>query len=316
MTRDWKEQLRTFQKAQDQEQLRALFESDQFRAVVEKLSLPKTDEERQMVDDCYYHLMKEACAERKTEAALDYAKKIAQSSYSSRARRSLVQERLTLLRHEPPEYETAPIERFAPGLVHIDTFSPIPVLGRYGTRGRKGTLNDLIRLLKKAPQELDNREERTRPLTINRIGYTLFKVLHSCNLLHQIDLILPIPADAERYSIRGYNQQGEIARVLSAYSAIPMHTSLLQKIRLTRSIHTLSSAAERESELAGSMNVPEDKRFLLERLVVLLIDDVVTYGTHFKEARKTLLEAGAQHVFAAAVAAACEYTQLDLQVFP
>jgi predicted amidophosphoribosyltransferase len=191
--------------------------------------------------------------------------------------------------------------------VHIDTLSPIPVLGRYGTRGHKGTLNDLIHLLKKAPEELDSREERTHPLTMNRIGHSLFEVLHSCNFLHQVDLILPIPADAERYSTRGYSQQGEIARTLSAYSAIPMYTNVLRKIRPTRSIHTLSSVAERESELVGSMSVPPDKRFLLETQVVLLIDDVVTYGTHFKEARKVLLEAGVQRVFAAAVAAACEY---------
>ena len=126
------------------------------------------------------------------------------------------------------------------------------------------------------------------PLTINMVGYKLFELLHYCNFLQQVDLILPIPADAERYSIRGYNQQGEIARALCAYSSIPMYSNILQKIRTTRSIHTLSSTNQRRSELAGSMNVPQDKFYLVETKVVLLIDDVVTYGTHFKEARNVL----------------------------
>lgn len=302
--------MHTFQKTLDQEQIHALFEADQFRAVVERIPQPSTDEERKMVDHCFYQLMKEACAARKTEEACYYAKKIVQSPHISRARRTLTQERLTLLRRDPPAYEGAPVVPFAPGLVHIDSFSSIPVLGRYRAIGPKGPLNDLIRLLKKAPQELDSREERTRPLTINWVGYTLFETLHSCKILPQVDLILPIPADPERFSIRGYNQQGEIARALSAYSAIPMYTNLLQKTRLTRSIHTLSSTAERESELAGSMKVLQDKRYLLEKQIVLLIDDVVTYGTTFKEARKEVLKAGAQRVFVAAVAAGCQYTLL------
>ncbi len=222
--------------------------------------------------------------------------------------RSLAQERLNILRRELPSYDNAPLVHFEPGFLNVDNILHIPVLGMYGIRGLKGTLNDLIHLLKKAPEELDSREERTRPLTINMIGYKLFKLLHYCKFLHQVDLILPIPADAERYSTRGYNQQGEIARALSAYSSIPMYTNVLQKIRPTRSIHTLSSAIERESELAGSMNVPQDKLYLVEVKVVLLIDDVVTYGTHFKEARKVLLEAGAQSVLASAVAAARKYT--------
>lgn len=311
MTRDWKEKLRTHQKMQDQEQIRALFESGQFRAVVERLPQPSTDEECEMVDQCFYQLMKETCSTRETEEACYYAKKIVQSSHSSHTRRSLAQKRLDLLRSEPPVYEGAPVVPFVPGLVHIDTLSPIPVLGRYGSWGHKGTLNDLISLLKKAPEELDSREKRTRPLTINLVGYTLFDVLHSCEILPQIDLILPIPADAERFSTRGYNQQGEIAKVLSAYSAIPIDTNLLQKIRSTPSIHTLSSKAERESELRGSMSVSQNKRYLLEEQTVLLIDDVVTYGTTFKEARRMLFKAGVQHVFAAAVAAGCEYIQFS-----
>lgn len=108
MTRDWKEQLHTFQKTQDQEQIRTLFEAGKFKAVVEKLSQPKTDEEREMVDRCFYSLMKEACAAHKTEEACYYAQKIVQSSHSSRTTRSLVQERLTLLRRDPPSMREFP----------------------------------------------------------------------------------------------------------------------------------------------------------------------------------------------------------------
>jgi hypothetical protein len=311
MPDDWKEKLQKFQGEMDKKRIKALFEEGKFREVLDNLPQPKTDEEKKLVDQCYYNLMKESCAERKTEEACDYAKKIVQSSHTSRTMRSLAQERLKLLHSKLPTYDNAPLERFDPGLMNVDNILQIPVLGMFGTRGHKGTLNNLIHLLKKAPQELDSREERTRPLTINMIGHELFDLLHYCKFLYQVDLILPIPADAERYSIRSYNQQGEIARALSAYSSIPMYSNVLQKIRTTRSIHTLSSAKERKLELAGSMNVPQDKFYLVETKVVLLIDDVVTYGTHFEEARKVLLEAGAQRVLASAVAAARKYTPFD-----
>ncbi len=308
MPDDWKEKLQKFQEERDKKRINELYEEGKFREVLDNLPRPKTDEEKKLVVQCYYNLMKEACVECKTEEACDYAKKIVQSSYASRAMRSLAQERLTILRCELPTYDDAPLERFDPGIMNVDIILQIPVLGMYGTRGHRGTLNNLIHLLKKAPEELDSREERTRPLTINMIGYKLFKLLHYCNFLLQVDLILPIPADAERYSIRGYNQQGEVARALSAYSSIPMYSDVLQKLRTTRSIHTLSSSIERKSELVGSMNVPQDKVYLVKTKVVLLIDDVVTYGTNFKEARNVLLEAGAQSVLATAVAAASKYT--------
>ena len=313
MPDDWKDKLRKFQGERDKERIKELLEEGKFREVLDNLPQPKTDEEKRLVDHCYYNLMKEACAEHKTEEACDYAKKIVQSSHSSRAMRSLAQVRLTILRSKPPTYDNAPLERFDPGLMNVDNILQIPVLGMYGSWGHKGTLNNLIHLLKKAPEELDSREERTRPLTINMIGHKLFELLDYCNFLQQVDLILPIPADAERFSIRGYNQQGEIARALSAYSSIPMYSNILQKNRTTRSIHTLSSTNQRKSELAGSMYVLLDKFYLVETKVVLLIDDVVTHGTHFKEARNVVLEAGAQSVLASAVAAGSQYTSFGRQ---
>ncbi len=115
------------------------------------------------------------------------------------------------------------------------------------------------------------------------IGHKLFELLGARRLLQQVDLILPIPADPERYSIRGYNQQGEMAKALSLYSFIPMYADVLQKTRSTRSIHNLSTPAERMSELEDSMKVAENRMHLVEARTVLLIDDVVTYGTHFKQ---------------------------------
>lgn len=310
MSGDWKEKLQKIQGEWDKQRIKELFDEGKFGEVLETLSQPRTEEEKKLVDQCYYNLMKQACADRQIPAACDYAIKIVHSLSASQAMRSLTEKRLKLLRSELPSHDNAPLVPFEPGFLNVNYALHIPVLGMYGTRGLKGTLNDLIKLLKKAPEELDSWEERTRPLTINMIGYKLFKLLQHCEFLHQVDLILPIPADAERYSTRGYNQQGEIARALSAYSSIPMYTNVLQKIRSTPSIHTLS-ANERESELAGSMKVAPDKLYLVEAKVVLLIDDVVTYGTHFKEARKVLLKAGAQRILASAVASARNYTPYE-----
>lgn len=310
MVDHWKEQLLRLQEEMEKEQRKKIFEEGKFKEVLEGLLLPKTDEEQALATQCHYQLMKEACAEGNIEDACYHTKKVLRSPFSSRAVRSLTQDRLALLGSGLPTYNDAPLMHLVPGILDIDPILQVPVLGIYGTWGRKGDLNDLIQLLKKAPEELDSREERTRPLSINMIGYKLFELLSSRRLLHRVDLILPIPADPERYATRGYNQQGEIAKALSLFSHVPMYTDVLQKTRSTRSVHTLSTPAERMSELKGSMRVAGNKSHLIEERTVLLIDDVVTYGTHFKEARRVLLEAGSRAVLACALASARVYTPL------
>ncbi len=75
MPDDWKEKLQQFQEELDQKRIKELFDEGKFREVLENLSQPTTEEEKNLIDQCNYNLMKEACAEHQTLAACDYAKK-------------------------------------------------------------------------------------------------------------------------------------------------------------------------------------------------------------------------------------------------
>lgn len=61
---------------------------------------------------------------------------------------------------------------------------------------------------------------------------------------------------------------------------------------------------DRARELADSMAINKERSFLILDRVVLLVDDIVTYGTHFREAKRMLITAGARSVQAIALATA------------
>ena len=96
-------------------------------------------------------------------------------------------------------------------------------------------LTEFIRLLKKAPQEIDEYELRIRPLQLNLMAKQLYRFLLNQDVLGRIDLILPIPADPDRAAIRGYSQQEDIAKCLAAFSGIPEFHDVL----VTASLRTL-----------------------------------------------------------------------------
>ncbi len=52
------------------------------------------------------------------------------------------------------------------------------------------------------------------------------------------------------------------------------------------------------------MEVDRGRQFMIKDRYVLLVDDIVTYGTHFREAKLVLMQAGAKVVNACALAAA------------
>jgi predicted amidophosphoribosyltransferase len=116
-----------------------------------------------------------------------------------------------------------------------------------------------------------------------------------------IDLIAPIPVDPSRFTVRRYSQQEAIARALEAHGIIPSIPDLLERTRETRSLRGLSPA-ERQVELAGTMALSARWSHLVQGLTILLVDDVVTYGTHFREAKKTLAEGDPGTILGCAVA--------------
>ena len=117
-------------------------------------------------------------------------------------------------------------------------------------------------------------------------------------LRSRVDFITPVPTTTERYEERGFRISDILADTVSTRLAIPW----FQVLNLTRDTSDLRglSKSERRRELSEAFRV--SNAALVRRRNVLVIDDVVTYGTTLREIAATLRKAGAGQVFAAVLA--------------
>jgi ComF family protein len=113
------------------------------------------------------------------------------------------------------------------------------------------------------------------------------------------DLWLPMPLHARRLQERGFNQAVEIARVLSAKTAVPMHAGWAARVRDTPPQAGLKRDARRKN-MRGAFECHQQ----LAGLHVGIVDDVMTTGSTLDELAKTLKAAGAREVSCLVVARA------------
>lgn len=278
------------------------FRRGAFEDVLEALPSPGNDQDRQMVAISHYELMKRDCANGHFASAREHAAAAEGLAAGDRSTRVFVTERLKLMRHRPRHAEV-PLA-FDPGLILIGGLGGVVVLGKYQARGRQGGLTEAVLLLKKAPEEMEMVQREVRPSLIDRLGLLMWDALRRSHIAASIDLVIPIPPDAGRYATRLYHPPEAIAKALANHSTIPCIADILVKLRPTRSLRSISDPSERAIEIEGSMGVQETRSHLLAGRIVLLVDDVVTYGTHFREAKRVLMEAGAASVYAAALTTA------------
>ncbi len=116
----------------------------------------------------------------------------------------------------------------------------------------------------------------------------------------EVDLIIPVPLNSVRMRQRGYNQVELITSALARTTKILHGSSTLKRVRDTRSQVGLSPNAR-----FANMN----RAFLvhsacLHQERVLLIDDLLTTGATMIACARAILDAGASHVFAMAIARA------------
>jgi ComF family protein len=111
------------------------------------------------------------------------------------------------------------------------------------------------------------------------------------------DVIVPVPLHTERQQQRGYNQAQLLAEVCSAELGLPLHTSLLTRVRATAS-QTGLPMSERLQNVAGAffLNQKSNVR-ALSKCNVLLIDDVCTTGATLEACARPLFGAGANAVW-------------------
>ncbi len=128
------------------------------------------------------------------------------------------------------------------------------------------------------------------------------RILARCirdNLAGEYDLITWIPVSRERLKKRGYDQ----AMLLAMAAALELEdvaVETLKKQANNPAQSSLTEAAQRFTNVQGAYVVPEPE--LVEGKRILLIDDIITTGATLDEAGRTLLKAGAEEVFAAALA--------------
>jgi competence protein ComFC len=115
------------------------------------------------------------------------------------------------------------------------------------------------------------------------------------------DVLVPVPLDATRLRDRGYNQAELIARPLAHILGIPFRSYLLvrtkprpDKIRLTR--------RERWETVRGAYATHQSAQ--VDKLRVLLVDDVFTTGATLDACSRALRQAGAARVVGLTVAPA------------
>jgi predicted amidophosphoribosyltransferase len=163
-------------------------------------------------------------------------------------------------------------------------------LGTYPTYGLSGTLGPLINLLKKTRHELPSEESEAREIAIRVAARELAKLLCRMDWFKDVDFIVPIPPDFDRFALRGYSPPEAVARALRDFTLLPLIPDLLMKVRQTVDLRGLG-AAERRFEIDGSM-AAHDGHSVVNSASILVLDDVLTFGTHFAEARALLMKAG------------------------
>lgn len=115
------------------------------------------------------------------------------------------------------------------------------------------------------------------------------------SLLHQADLLVPVPLHRRRLFRRRYNQAALLAHAIARIAGVPALLDALVRRHATVSLDE-KSAAERAAVLCDAIVVRPSRTGLLAGRAVVLIDDVMTSGATANACAAALLAGGVRSV--------------------
>jgi ComF family protein len=115
------------------------------------------------------------------------------------------------------------------------------------------------------------------------------------------DVVVPVPLHRDREKERGYNQAAAISKPLAKILGLPHQAALLVRTR-PRPDKQVLSLEERWASVRGAFATRPGSQ--VDKLRVLLVDDVLTTGATLDACTRALLDSGATSVVALTVARA------------
>jgi len=114
-------------------------------------------------------------------------------------------------------------------------------------------------------------------------------------LLHEAEVIVPVPLHRRRLIARRYNQAALLAQALAGLSGKPVVPDALYRTRPTVPLAEMGAAARAET-VAGAFALRPGRLGRIAERHVLLVDDVLTSGATCGACTRVLLAAGAAGV--------------------
>jgi len=150
----------------------------------------------------------------------------------------------------------------------------------------------------KSKPVLSKCKENADGYAVSAAAKLLYDALARNNILHKIDVIVPVPARKTALKQRGYSFPALLAKEIAGLSGKKCSCKALVLLREIEEQKELS-ASERTENLKGAFGVGGAVLCAPPKKNILIIDDVSTTGATLNEARRALSEY-AENVYTAA----------------
>ncbi|MCL2051584.1 MAG: ComF family protein [Lachnospiraceae bacterium] len=124
-------------------------------------------------------------------------------------------------------------------------------------------------------------------------GMEISKRLGADILRLKPDCLIPVPLHRKRLRVRGYNQAGELAKVISRTLKIPYDEKLIMRVRATLPLKNLK-LKERQNNLKKAFKITGND-VKLDKVVI--IDDIYTTGSTIDAMAEELRSIGVSKVY-------------------